>query len=293
MAVQGQSFFVSSGDNGSTACYDPTQASPDKNLAVVDPASQPFATAVGGTSMGTFNPSTRKWTATLTNGSHAGRIRLERHRSQRCRWRRGRGGRGRRLPAMADAGLPGRMPPLRWESSRPIPPRRAAGAYCRQVPDVSADADPNTGYVITANGHGITTGWEVIGGTSASAPLWAAFTALANASTACSGSRLGFENPALYEIAGSSAYGANFNDITQNNPLSGFAGNDIFGGANTANPRGEFPALPGYDMSTGLGTPIGGTFGSALCAERLNPPTITLANPGPSPAPPVSRSRCS
>lgn len=46
----------------------------------------------------------------------------------------------------------------------------------REVPDVSADADPVTGYVIHWNGQ-----WGVIGGTSAAAPLWAALLALTDA----------------------------------------------------------------------------------------------------------------
>ena len=50
-----------------------------------------------------------------------------------------------------------------------------AGSRCREVPDVSADADPNTGYLIywTSDAPATQTGWWQAGGTSAAAPLWA------------------------------------------------------------------------------------------------------------------------
>ena len=88
--------------------------------------------------------------------------------------------------------------------------------FCREVPDVSADADPNTGYVVFSDGQA----GAITGGTSASAPLWAALTALANASSTCRGLTLGFVNPALYQIAGIS-YLTNFADITQASPVIG------------------------------------------------------------------------
>lgn len=47
------------------------------------------------------------------------------------------------------------------------------GYYCREVPDVTASADPYHGYVIYYNGA-----WTVIGGTSAAAPQWASLVAM-------------------------------------------------------------------------------------------------------------------
>ena len=93
----------------------------------------------------------------------------------------------------------------------------SSGAPCHaigrtpEVPDVSADADPYTGYLVYFAGK-----WSGIGGTSAAAPLWAAFAALADASSACVASLIGFANPALYDAA-SIAYSADFNDITSGN----------------------------------------------------------------------------
>ncbi len=90
----------------------------------------------------------------------------------------------------------------------------------RMVPDVSGDADPNTGYDVVV--HGTTT---VVGGTSAVAPLYAGL-------FAAFGKKLGFVTPSLYQNQ------ADFNDIT--------------GGGN-----GLYNAAPGPDPCTGIGSPIG------------------------------------
>ena len=79
----------------------------------------------------------------------------------------------------------------------------------RNTPDVSLNADPDTGYAIFLNG-----GWTIFGGTSASTPLWAAFTALVNQKRSANGlSSLGFANPYLYSIGKSSRYSTDFHDI--------------------------------------------------------------------------------
>ena len=116
------------------------------------------------------------------------------------------------------------------------------GAY-RGVPDVAADANPDTGFpVVTANAGG---GYaiSVHGGTSASAPLWAGIIALADQ---YAGRHLGFVNPAIYQIARGPRYHQAFHDVTA-------------GPASTA----EFPhetitgyqAGPGWDPVTGWGSP--------------------------------------
>src|SRR5260370_8393831 len=67
----------------------------------------------------------------------------------------------------------------------------------RGVPDVAGDADPNTGLAIYISGV-----WGLGGGTSASAPLWAAFMAIADQ---LAGHPLGFIHPPLYTLAPSRA----------------------------------------------------------------------------------------
>ena len=102
----------------------------------------------------------------------------------------------------------------------------------RQVPDAAADADTRTGTAILENGKK-----GAGGGTSLSAPMWAGFTALIDQYlTSHGGHPVGFFNPLLYSLAdGSPSYPA-FHDVT-------VGGNDFY------------PAGPGYDMATGLGSP--------------------------------------
>lgn len=88
-------------------------------------------------------------------------------------------------------------------SARDTSPDCPAGYY-RQAPDVSANADPLTGYTIYADGSG---GWDPLGGTSASAPLWAAIAAFTDASPYCAGYGSGDADvlpPALYAAVASS-----------------------------------------------------------------------------------------
>ena len=120
------------------------------------------------------------------------------------------------------------------------------------MPDVSADADPQTGYLVYWNGS-----WTVLGGTSGSAPLWAALVALTDAWPGCSAHPVGFLNPSLYLIAGAGASASALNDVTRGD-------NNVFG-------PGLYPATVGYDLATGLGTPdaanpLGRGLVSQLCA---------------------------
>lgn len=102
----------------------------------------------------------------------------------------------------------------------------------RKGADVSLDADPYTGYAIYYNGA-----WTIYGGTSCAAPLWAAFTALVNQQRAAAGkAALGFANPAIYSLAKSSAYAADFHNIAD-------------GSTNL-----YYPAVKGYDDATGWGS---------------------------------------
>ncbi|HEX3472970.1 MAG TPA: S53 family peptidase [Silvibacterium sp.] len=117
-----------------------------------------------------------------------------------------------------------------WQNNANVPkPSGTTGG--RGVPDVSGDASPTTGYNILVDGSS-----EVVGGTSAVAPLWAALIALTNQQI---GKPVGFVNPTLY--ATSSA----FHDITQGN-------------------NGSFSAGPGWDACTGMGSPIGVAVAQAL-----------------------------
>lgn len=108
----------------------------------------------------------------------------------------------------------------------------------RGVPDVAGDANPSTGLAIYTSGE-----WTLGGGTSASAPLWAAIMAIADQ---MAGHPLGFVNPALYKLAASSAYTRDFHAITVGDNTFDSPGLHVQG----------YPAVRGWDPVTGLGTPI-------------------------------------
>jgi len=104
----------------------------------------------------------------------------------------------------------------------------------RGVPDVSFNADPNTGVAIysSTNIRG-SKGWFVVGGTSFGAPAWSAVMALVNQNRS---TPVTDGHDALYQIA-ATAYGACYRDITEGN-------------------NGQFSAGTGYDFVTGLGSPL-------------------------------------
>ncbi len=103
----------------------------------------------------------------------------------------------------------------------------------RGVPDVAADGDPFTGLAVYQDGN-----WNLGGGTSASAPIWAAIIAIGDQ---MAGRSLGFINPALYKLASTDAYKRDFRSITSGNNTSGSV-------------KG-YAAGPGWNAVTGLGTP--------------------------------------
>jgi uncharacterized repeat protein (TIGR01451 family) len=115
----------------------------------------------------------------------------------------------------------------------------------RESPDVSLDADPDSGvYVYDSYGSG---GWTDVGGTSVATPCWAGLMAIVNQARVAVGSPTlnPYGNPTqaltlLYGLAGSSK---------DYNPSGDF--NDITSGSN-----GEYTAAAGYDMVTGIGSPV-------------------------------------
>ncbi|MGA2211431.1 MAG: IPT/TIG domain-containing protein [Acidimicrobiales bacterium] len=227
-ALQGQSFVVASGDAGSETCFrnDTTNTS----LSVSDPASQPFAISVGGTSL--KSPSVPP-VETVWNDGGSGAI----------------GGFGEN--GAGGGGISQVWPMPAWQAAATTPGivnsystgslcGAPAGTDCREVPDVTASADELHGDTIYYGG-----GWMTIGGTSASAPKWAALLALTN--NYCATLHLGpvgFASPALYQIASNPvSYAEAFNDITVGT-------NDVLGAHD-----GAYPATVGFDLASGLGSP--------------------------------------
>ena len=240
-AAQGQGVFAAAGDQGSEDCV--SNGDSGDFLAVDDPSSQPFVTGVGGTS----------WVAAGTPPDETAW-----NDGPTCCWGAGGGGVSTfwTMPSyQSDSTVAGVFSP--YSSSTPC--AATGGADCRESPDVSALAGPFP-YLQYVSGH-----WGAWGGTSLSAPLWAALTALADESSACTGRSVGFANPALYQAAASDP--SAFNDVTTGN-------NDL-----TGDNGGLYPAGTGYDMATGLGTPNAGPLVDALCAASA-PSPVTVDNPG-------------
>jgi kumamolisin len=201
-ATLGITVCVASGDNGSS------DGVTDGTDHVDFPASSPYALACGGTSLqasGTAIASESVWNDGAQGGSGGGGV-------------------------STFFALPS------WQEGLRVT-RTSGGAAAltkRGVPDVSGDADPETGYDVRIDGTD-----TVIGGTSAVAPLWAGLIARINAAK---GSPVGYINPTLYGTPGV------LHDIVQGN-------------------NGDFAAGTGWDACTGLGSPdgvkIAALFGSA------------------------------
>jgi kumamolisin len=230
-AAAGVSVYVASGDDGASDCR---QFNGSTSPAVDYPASDPWVTAVGGTTL----------TTSATGPNH------ETSWGQPQTFSGGGGGGGVStlftMPAwQAGAGVnePG------YSSSS------ACGqttTLCREVPDVALDANPDSGYVVRVTTQ-LGNAWAQYGGTSAAAPLMAAMTAdIDSASAAVGGQPLGFANPFLY------AHPGVFHDITV--------------GSNSELGVGlPYPAGTGYDMATGLGSPDGSALAAALIAATTSP----------------------
>ena len=195
--AQGMTHYVASGDSGAYTCgqeHDPTQSFP---------ATLPTVTAVGGTTV--FES---------TNGTYF----------KEYAW-----------GAAIDESGTGGGPSLIY----PIPDYQQAVAQAdghgmRQVPDVAADADPQTGFHIVFGGED-----TQIGGTSAATPMWAGLTALINQDLVSKKLRqVGFANPAIYWM------GANQTKFASS-PF-----HDVVAGNNLA-----FVATKGWDFTTGWGSP--------------------------------------
>lgn len=127
----------------------------------------------------------------------------------------------------------------------------------RSIPDVAAHSENNIWVIVNNGEEGVT------GGTSAAAPMWAAFAALANQQAAANNQPgIGFVNPAIYAIGKGPTYSANFHDITTGNNTNGSSPTQFF-------------AVHGFDLCTGWGTPTG----SNLIASLVTPPDTLRITP--------------
>lgn len=220
MAAQGQTIYAAAGDSGAYDEY-PNK----KTLVVDDPASQPYIVGVGGT--------------TLHVNSNTGAYVSE------SVWNNGLG------KGSGGGGVSKIWPIPTWQKSVP----NISSKTYRNVPDVALNADTNTGYAIYYNGQ-----WEIYGGTSCAAPLWAAFTSLVNQELKASQKPLlGFANPVLYATGANASSSNAYHDVT--------SGNNLYYGAGA-----------NYDNATGWGS-----FNGAYLFVNLTNPSSSSA---PAPTPP-------
>jgi Pro-kumamolisin, activation domain/IPT/TIG domain len=275
-AAQGQTVFASAGDEGSDDCnaFGLPENAPGQNpLSVDDPQSQPYVVSAGGTTItdaATQPAQEQVWNDGPEGGAGGGGISMS--------WAMPGWQLAAKLPGIPLPGSADYTNGASVEQSFGYPPNfcqsflpgASSTTPCRVTPDVAAQADEFTGAVTIyskAFKEEEPDGWITIGGTSSSAPIWAAMLAEVNASRTCAeqpGTEhgVGFAAPLLYGVASNPAqYVASFNDITKGD-------NDIYG----LDGGLLFPATSGYDMATGLGSPrltdAGGSAGLAfyLCS---------------------------
>ena len=256
-AATGISMFFSSGDSGDqTGGVAGAAPTPDW------PASSPWVTAVGGTSMGIAQDNSRLFEL----GWETGKSPLAAGAWASPFYTSGSGGGTSRL--FAQPSYQARVVPTSIS-------RTYGGAAMRTVPDVSALGDPNTGFLVGQtqrfpDGHDAYSEYR-IGGTSVSSPLYAGMFALAQQKA---GHPYGLANPALYTTRAAST------DITKADLLAnpGVARTDF---ANSVDATDGYlyserlldfdegltiHVLYGYDDVTGNGSPNGQTWLDALAA---------------------------
>ena len=233
-AAEGIGVYFSSGDNGDESS---TFGFPTTDW----PASSPWVTAVGGTSLGVTQNNTRALETGWGTSTYS--CDTTTHACTRSGWLYGSGG-----------GVSVVFPKPWYQSSLDI-----SG---RGVPDVAAVGDPNTGYLVGQTQtfpEGVHYDEYRIGGTSLSSPLFAGLMALADQKA---GAPHGFANPDFYENPQA------FTDVlsvktavARRNFVNGVDGTD--GTADVLRTFDDYSGStsqhtgPGWDNVTGLGVPNG------------------------------------
>jgi hypothetical protein len=265
IAAQGQTVFAAAGDDGSDSCAAHAAGPVAPNLSVLDPASQPYVTSVGGTTVTDASqpPHETVWNNGNSGGAGGGGI--------SATWAMPPWQDSVAVPQTAGGQACSNDPSGTADNYHVggIPTTLPAGTACRETPDVSALADPQSGPTIFYGGS-----WTPFGGTSSAAPMWAAMLAEINASSGCTLPHgAGFADPLLYQVASASAagYADAFNDVTSGN-------NDNLGVGAGVN----YLAAAGYDLATGLGTPrVTNADGAPGLAAQLC--AAAAGNPAPAP----------
>jgi subtilase family serine protease len=234
LATQGQTVLVSSGDNGA-------YGRSGNGLNASDPGAQPFVTSVGGTTLFTGPNASyideEVWNLLLSSLGATG------------------------------GGVSAVWPIPSWQITTDllgnkvsVAANNGGSSTNRNFPDVAAVGNPATGVAVYSALNG---GWIQIGGTSASAPIWAGYVSILDSALRTTGlGKIGFFNPTLYNLAEK-----NF----------GIA-HDI---SNGSNGNATFFGIPGYDAGffydncTGWGS----IWGESCASKLLQTPTQTGTRP--------------
>jgi subtilase family serine protease len=263
-AAEGIGFDFASGDcgyeNPATSCG---AADGSNKLQVDFPASSPWVTSVGGTSLAIGRGNRYEW----EDGWGDYGVSLNRKGTG---WTPAPAG---QYPADYEYGSGGGTSTVFAQPSyqagvvpaalsERLPGGKLSSTPMREVPDVAADADPETGfrYGETERLPGGGTGFVLgrIGGTSVSTQLFAGLEA--DAAQDAPAHTLGFANPLIYQLAGTAA----FHDVTDS-PLGRRARIAVVGKAGLSTTLTTFGkdgggtallrATKGYDDVTGVGSP--------------------------------------
>ena len=142
-----------------------------------------------------------------------------------------------------------------WQQGTGVP-----SGTMREVPDICAAADPNFGAIIYEDGNE-----SVVGGTSWSSPMWAGFCALMNQARANAGL------PSLGILGSHDAHHSGDGLGASIYSLIGTSNfHDIVSGNNSTNGNTAFNAQSGYDLDTGIGSPVMQTLvGTVLRSSAL------------------------
>ena len=266
-ASQGQTVVAASGDDGSTACYYPTNntvTAPMQVLAVNYPASSAYAVGVGGTEFPAADASSSTYWKSAS-GSDVVSSALSYIPEQA--WNDDSASIGTQYGAQyalssGGGGISTLTARPSWQTGVPGIP---SGSF-RLVPDVSLASSPN--YVAYLYCTSDTSGWSsgqkascnsgfrdsttqdltIAGGTSFASPIFAGMLAILTQKQGSSG--LGVANRTLYSLASnSSTYASAFHDITSGS-------NKCTAGAPFCSSSGasQYAAGVGYDEATGLGS---------------------------------------
>lgn len=258
--LEGIGIYFSSGDDGDETFGGPA------NTATVDwPASSPYVTAVGGTSLAYGRNAYLFETGWGTNRNRLNCTGFLAATNTWCNqevYLYGSGGGTSRLFAQPSyqAGVVPSALATRWSKTTPA----------RVVPDISAVGDPNTGMLVGQTqqfSDGTYYDQYRIGGTSLSSPLMAGVMAVAQQAR---GTRIGFANPLIYSL------GSGIRDIVAPSSTVAVVRADYVNSENANDGilysirRMEVTftlhTVAGYDDVTGLGTPDG-SFISAIASR--------------------------